>query len=129
MKNKLEQQLQQDGKNIKMLAENRLGKLDFKQQILSAIELNKHHSRSKKNWYFGLAAAISLSVLVGSLVQNNTQITHNNKPPTPISSSPIKLNLKQIQLTVEEKINQPLMNEQQAIINDLKMLKKKLLSI
>ena len=40
-----------------------------------------------------------------------------------------QLNFKQLPLSLEQKINQPLVDEQQAIIQDLKTLKAQLLSI
>lgn len=129
MKNYIEKQLKQGGQEIKAQAENRLAAHDLNQNILNAIESNSNRTTTHNNGYLGLAAAVCLSVLLGYLLQNGKQATQQHNPASLIASSAIKLKIKQIPLTIEEKINQPLLDEQQAIINDLIALKQQMLSI
>ncbi len=82
-----------------------------------------------KSWCYGLAAAIGLTVMIWSIKSTDLVQTDPTNHQQQIAAKPIELNLKQLPLSLEQKINQPLIDEQQAIIEDLKTLKAQLLSI
>ncbi len=123
---KLEQQLTQDGKSIKDLAQSRLAGLDLNQSLMASIALEQAGEKKSlaKAWWYGVAAAISLSVMVWTF--SSMDSIQSNQP---IKTDLPDFSLQQLPLSLEKTINQPLMNEQQAIIADLKALKKQLLSI
>ena len=127
MNNSFEQKLQQDAQSIKAKAEKRLAKLNFQQQIIQNIETKKYPPKTNLNWYWSVAAAMCLSVLVWTAVNNKTPTVKPNKPLIAIAI--IHKEFKNIPKSVETQINQSLLSEQQAIISDLKLLKQQLLSI
>ncbi|TDR23883.1 hypothetical protein [Marinicella litoralis] len=129
MKKQLETQLRNDGQHIRMLAQDRLATLDLNQKILDGIDAKKNPANSKRIKYLSLAAVLCLSVLLGSLIQEHgpkNQVTPTSQ--LKISAS-LNQKIKQIPASIEQNINQPLQDEQQAIISDLKALKQQLLSI
>ncbi len=128
----LEQKLKQDGQAIQKLAQSRLDQLDVNQSLIQAIEADRVSSRKTvtNTWWYGLAAAISLTVMIWAI--SSTDSTQMNQPHQAQQQKvqiAVQLNFKQLPLSLEQKINQPLLDEQQAIIQDLKTLKAQLLSI
>lgn len=127
MKNDFEKRLQRDGQKIQAQAESRLKKFDFDEHVLTAKGVSKEPVKYIKNWYLGLAAAISLSVLVGAFLQSDKQITDSNNQSQLAASS--FLTLKRMPLSIEENVNRTLLDEQQAIISDINTLKQQLLPL
>jgi hypothetical protein len=129
MNNSFEQKLQQDAQSIKAKAEKRLAKLNFQQQIIQNIETKKFPLKTNFNWYWSVAAAMCLSVLILTTVNDKTPTVKTNLPTPSITIVKIHQKFKNIPNSIETQINQSLLAEQQAIINDLKLLKQQLLSI
>ena len=122
----IEQRLKQDATTIQAQAASRLSQLDFSLNI----EQRLHKKANKQRpWLYGLAAAVCLTVISWMVLQNHQPTQQAVAPEKLISQQPPSFNLKQIPLTVEDKVNQPLKQEQQAIIEDLKRLRSQLISI
>lgn len=122
----IEQRLKQDAATIQAQAASRLKELDLSLHI----EQQLHKKANKpRPWLYGLAAAVCLTVISWVVVQNHKPMQQAITPVSLVSQQPQSLNLKQISLTVEEKVNQPLKQEQQAIIQDFKNLGKSMFSI
>lgn len=126
MKDKLEQTLKQDAQVIKAQAQTRLQQIDFSQSIEQKL---KQQTKKPRVWWYGMAAAISFSVISWLVFQHQKQTTEPVVPVEMVSQPPIPLNLQKIPITIEHKVNQPLIQEQQAIIEDLKNLRNSILSI
>lgn len=128
MNQELENQLKQDAKTIQAQAAARLADPAFSAQLVTLLSEQPHsrHRLKQRSWLFGMAAVISLTVLVWMGLQ-----TPESTPVAPsfVVSRTLDFNLKQVPQSVEAKINQPLVQEQQAIMADLKALKEQLLSI
>ncbi len=134
MNSKLQQQLKQDGQSIQQQAQARLNQWDVSALVSQAIETDQANSQVVKPMWYGLAAAVAFSVMIWTFnfsdsVSVNQSALHQPALNQPIATKAIELNLKQLPLSLEQSINQPLMDEQQAIIEDLKTLKAQLLSI
>ena len=134
MTSKLQQQLEQDGHSIQQQAQARLHQWDVSSSVSQAIEADQANSTMVKPMWYGLAAAVAFSVMIWTFnssdsVSVNQSALHQPALNQPIATKAIELKLKQLPLTLEQSINQPLLDEQQAIIDDLKMLKTQLLSI
>ncbi len=126
MKDKLEQTLKQNAEAIKAQAQTRLQQTDFSQSIEQRL---KQQTNKPRVWWYGMAAAVSLTVISWLVFQQQKQTTEPVIPVEMVSQPPVLLNLQQIPITIEHKVNQPLIQEQQAIFTDLKRLKAQLLSI
>lgn len=129
MNSKLQQQLKQDGKTIQQQAQKRLDQWDVSSSVSQALEANQANSTRLNSMWYGLAATVTLTAMLWTF--NSSDFISVNQPALnqQIASKPIELNLKKLPLTLEQKINQPLLDEQQAIIQDLKILQAQLLSI
>ncbi|MCB1584374.1 MAG: hypothetical protein R3E90_06320 [Marinicella sp.] len=119
----IEQRLKQDATTIKTTAAQRLANVDFAKSIEH--QLLAQSTKSSHSWLWGMAAAIGLSLMTWLLIENN---------PTPAIMEPLQLSntlkeVKQLTHNIEEKVNQPLLKEQQAIIEDFKRLKSQMFSI
>ncbi len=119
----IEQRLEQDATAIKTQAASRLRELDLSLNIEQL--LHDSPTKSNKSWLWGMAAAIGLSFTTWLIIENN---------PVPVSTETQQLtvtvqNVKSLPHSIEEKVNKPLVKEQQAIIEDLKSLKAKMFSI
>ena len=121
----LEQQFKQDARAIQAQAEARLDNKDFSKNIESL--LIKPTKRQHPPWLVAVAAAICLTVLTW-LTWQNTELTAVNEPELLVLET-MEFNLDQFPKSMEQKFNQPLAKEQQAIIADLKALREQLLSI
>ena len=127
MISELEKQLRLDGQLIQQQAQARLTDWEFNQASLDSPVI-KTSFNGKPAWWFGLAAAIGLTVMIWSInsndsIQPNQPIHLSQKTTTDV------FNFKQLHLSLEQKANQLLIDEQQAMIEDLKALKVQLLSI
>lgn len=125
MISELEKQLRIDGQLIQQQAQSRLANWKFNQASLDS-PVTKTSFNEKQAWWFGLAAAISLTVMIWSInsndsIQPNQPIHLNQKTTADV------FNFKQLHLSLEQKVNQLLIDEQQAMIEDLKDLKVQLL--
>ncbi len=123
---KLEQQLTQDGNSIKEQAQSRLSGWDLNQSLMASIAIDQAGEKKSgvKPWWYGLAAVIGLTVMVWNMSSIDSLQSNQH-----IEAKLPSLSLKQLPLSLEQKLNQPLLDEQQAIISDFKALKKQLLSI
>ncbi len=128
MKKQAEQQLLKDGQRIREQAEKRLQSIEFQHRLSSHIHNQTAPNRPNNN-YFGLAAAVCFSVLLGSWLMNNQSVNENTNSRIATITVPIASKVSEIPMTIEQTINQTLLNEQQAIINDFKTLQQQLLSI
>jgi hypothetical protein len=126
MKQHIEQQLKQDGKAIKAQAEARLAQFDFSQQLGQKLPKKPV---TKQSWLIGMAAAISLTVISWLAIENTQNRVTTEPNSSLLANTTNSLNLKLIPLTIEQQVNQPLIQEQQAIIEDLKTLRKSIISI
>lgn len=126
MKQHIEQQLKQDGKAIKAQAEARLAQFDFSQQLEQKLPKKPV---TKQSWLIGMAAAISLTVISWLAIENTQNRVTTEPNSSLLANTTNSLNLKLIPLTIEQQVNQPLIQEQQAIIEDLKTLRKSIISI
>ena len=124
MNSHFEQQLKNDAKAIQAQAEARLATTDFSQQIEAQLQQPPKQT-GQRSWWFATAAAVSLAVL---LLLDNSQ-PPAKQAPILVAEEPLELKLEQYPIAIEQTINQPLQEEQQAIIEDLKMLRDQLLSI
>lgn len=113
MNENLINRLKKDGHELDQLAAKRLAKAARVQPLWEQSSQRKLNHR----WFWGLAASIAL---VAGLV---TSIHDNQNTPSGHSafSNPIML--------MDEQLRAPLKTEQQAIIDDLKTLKKRFISI
>lgn len=113
MNDKLINRLKQDGEELDQLAAKRLAEAGRIQPLWEQSRQHKTHHR----WFWGLAASMALAV---GLVTN---LNDNQNIPSAHSevSNPIML--------VDEQLRAPLKAEQQAIIDDLKTLKQRFISI
>ncbi len=124
----LEKQLKQDAKAIQDQAAARLQEKDFSQNMATLLANQPtQHRRAPKLGLVAVAAAICLTVLTW-LTWQNTELTAVNEPEL-LALETMELNLDQYPKSMEQKFNQPLAKEQQAIIEDLKALREQLLSI
>jgi predicted PurR-regulated permease PerM len=123
MKEPIIDRLQDDAKAIHNLADARLSQLNLEAKLQAQL----HHRPAR--WPWAMAAAVSLLVLTGILI--SPQLADQNIPQTLTaeSSQPLKLDLQQLPTQLEQSVHQPLLNEQQAIMEDLKTLRKAMLSI
>jgi hypothetical protein len=126
MKQHIEQQLKQDGKAIKAQAEARLAQFDFSQQLGQKLPKKPV---TKQSWLIGMAAAISLTVISWLAIENTQNRATTEPNSSLLANTTNSLDLKLIPLTIEQQVNQPLIQEQQAIIEDLKTLRKSIISI
>ncbi len=122
----LEQQLVQDGQVVTQQAQLRLAKSDVKQSLIAALTSEQVIAKNTlfRPWWYGFAAVIGITAMIwiaGPI---------DSIQPDQLSvSEPLDFGLKSLPLSLEQKFNQPLLEEQQAIIDDLKALKTQLLSI
>ncbi len=125
-----EQQLKQDAKAIQAQAVARLDDRDFSQELLSTLSQQPPQAVQSKqrHWFFAMAAAVSLTCMAWLSWQGSEMNPQTNPAIQSVAES-FQLNLNQYPQSVEQTLNQPLVQEQQAIIDDLKTLKEQLLSI
>ncbi len=126
MKNQeIEKQLKQSGQAIAQVAAKRLAKKDFNAAIMQRIDQTEKPRR--RMWSFGLAAAVGLFSLSWLMLQQNGVVV----PTETIAqeAGTLDMNFHQLPLQVESSVNKALIQEQEAIIEDLKYLKEQLLSI
>ncbi len=128
MNQDLNQRLRQDAQVLKKQAAARLEQHDFSSDIESQLLASQSSHQSASVKIMGLAAAICLTVLAW-LTLNDTASVVSVQPAEMVADRNIELNLNQLPQSLEQKLNQPLRQEQQAIIDDLKALKEQLLSI
>ncbi len=113
MTDKLINRLKKDGAELDKLAAQRLAEAEPVQPLWAqnAKRTNSHR------WLWGIAASIALAVGLVTTLNNNQTI-----PPTHTTvSNPIML--------VDEQLQTPLKTEQRAILEDIKTLKNKFISI
>ena len=113
MTDKLINRLKKDGAELDKLAAQRL----FEAELIQPLWAQNAKRTNSHRWLWGIAASIALAVGLVTTLNNNQTIppTHNTV------SNPIML--------VDEQLQAPLKTEQQAIIDDLKTLKDRFLSI
>ncbi|MGJ8662355.1 MAG: hypothetical protein ACSHWU_01835 [Marinicella sp.] len=128
MNQDLDQRLRQDAQVLKKQAVARLEQHDFSSDIESQLLASQSSHQPASVKIMGLAAAICLTVLAW-LTLNDTASVVSVQPAEMVADRNIELNLNQLPQSLEQKLNQPLRQEQQAIIDDLKALKEQLLSI
>lgn len=126
MNQDIKHQLKQDARAIQAQAAARLDHKDFSQQLEAM--LIKPDKRQQRPWLVAVAAAVCLTVLTW-LTWQDTELAEVENPVDLVVLDTMELNLNQYPQTVAQKLNQPLVKEQQAIIDDLKALRKQLLSI
>lgn len=123
MNNDLKSKLQRDAKHIQQQAAARLQTFDLSAHIQPQLK-----ATPKTRWFefAALAAALCLMVMTAVVVE---QIEPDQfSQPKPVVYLPT-LKLDSLPSNLEQQFNQPLLQEQQAIIDDLKKLKTQLLSI
>ena len=124
MNTPFEQQLKNDAKAIQAQAAARLSEHDFSQHMAAQLDQQPTQTR-QRSWWYATAAAVVLSM--GLLLNHDqSQIT---PAPEVLTEERFDLQLEQYPIAIEHSINQPLLKEQQAIIDDLKALREQLLSI
>ncbi|MCX7554276.1 hypothetical protein OS175_10330 [Marinicella sp. S1101] len=125
MNNDLKNKLQRDAKYIQQQAAARLQTIDLNAHIQAQLE-----ARSSSKWFqlSAVAAALCLTFIIALMVARvePSQFSH---PNTLVKQSLFDLKLDDLPNNLEQQLNQPLIQEQQAIIDDLKRLKTQLLSI
>ena len=116
MNENLINRLKKDGDELDQLAERRLTESARVQPLWAQRSQRKLNHR----WFWGLAAALTLTVgLVTTL--NESLITPEPQSVNLVVQNPIML--------MDEQLRAPLKAEQQAIIDDLKTLKRRFISI
>jgi hypothetical protein len=126
MHQELETQLKNDARAIQAQATARLADAAFQQRLQDSLKQAPNHSTRR----FRLVAAAAMVLLSGSWVMlNQLAPPKGHSEPALLTQAPTMWHLKPNTAQFEKTINQPLRNEQQAIINDLKALKAQMLSI
>lgn len=125
----IEQQLKQGGQAIKQQADSRLEHWDVSASVMQAIADDNSSHVAAITWWYGLAAAIGLTVMVWTISSTDSIQQKQPSQNQQITTKAVVLKLNQLPLSLEQKINQPLLDEQQAIMADLKALREQLLSI
>lgn len=134
MNSKLQQQLEQGGQRVQQRAQARLDQWDVSTSVCQAIEADQVNTTRPNAMWYGLAAAVTLTAMLwtfnaSDFVSVNQSALYQSALNQQVATKPIELKLNQLPLTLEQSINQPLLDEQHAIIEDLKTLKAQLLSI
>ncbi len=124
MKDDLAKPLQQAGQAVTQVAKQRLAEQDFHAAIMQ--QITQPPQTTKRLWPLGLAAAVAALGIAWLLQQHQPETT---APMLTTAGQELQLDLYQVPMQVEQAINQTLLDEQQAIIQDLKDLKTQLLSI
>jgi len=136
MQDKTAQQLQQDAQKLQQLAASRLDAMDFKAQLDAQMKValsdkkSAQKPRLNRSPWLAAAAAIALTAMAWLFLQQPVTVTEVGPiEPVATAQKTLQLDLRQWPRAVESQVNQPLLDEQQAIIADLKALKSRLLSI
>ena len=136
MHDKTAHQLQQDAQKLQQLAESRLDAMQFNQQLEQALNeqkppANQHGRLQNRTPWLAIAAVVTLTAMVWLFLQQpiNTPEVEVTTGRVVAVEKPPQLDWMQWPRAVESQVNQPLLDEQQAIIADLKALKTRLLSI
>ncbi len=124
MNNPFINRLQQDARAIRGLADQRLKNMNLDQQLSKQLQ-----QPQPTRWPWAVAAAVCLMVLGGVLIQPQLANQSSTLPLNAKVQPAMKLNWELSTGQLEQAINQPLINEQQAIMEDLKTLRKAMLSI
>lgn len=127
MNHDFEKTLKQDGKHIQAWANQRLFEQDLSHKIM--LEVARKQQKQPRLWHWTMAAAICLSVITAVFISQPTSEPIITGPLASVTEPHTALPLKQLSSQLEQSVNQPLIEEQQAIIKDLKQLKKSFLSI
>ncbi|WP_223786760.1 hypothetical protein [Marinicella meishanensis] len=128
MNPELEKQLKQDAQAIQAQAQQRLATLDLDVRLAASLTQSPRPNRSPQRVWLGLAAGFTLAVLVTVFAWQN-QASVALVAPELVANKPINPPWQPNAQQLEQRIYQPLHQEQQAIIEDLKALKTHLLSI
>ena len=123
MKEPLIGRLQKDAEAIHKLADVRLAQLNLETKLQAQL-----HQRPNR-WPWAMAAAVSLLVLTGILISPQLADQTPQESLTAEAIQPLKLEWHQLPAQLEQSVHQPLLDEQQAILEDLKTLRKAMLSI
>jgi len=123
MKEPIIERLQDDAQAIHKLAGSRLSQLNLE------AKLQAHLPRRPSRWPWAMAAAVCLLVLTGILISPKLADQAPEQIYTAETTQPLKLDLQQLPAQLEQSVHQPLLDEQQAILEDLKILRKAMLSI
>ena len=123
MKEPIIERLQRDAQAINKLAGARLSQLNLETKLQAQL----HHSPTR--WPWAIAAAVCLLVLTGILISPQLADQVPEQTYTAETTQPLKLDLQQLPAQLEQSVHQPLLDEQQAILEDLKTLRKAMLSI
>lgn len=127
MNNEIEKELKQDGQAIRELAAKRLADDDFAQKLMqTTFKPQKEKSPSYKWW--GMAAAVCLVLIAITNYQLSEPMTQQGLPHIMVNE-PVYLNIKALPEKIEKGLHDPLAKEQQAIIDDIKLFSKKLITI
>jgi hypothetical protein len=123
MKEPIIERLQQDAQAIHQLADERLAQLNLANRLQPQLQ------RRPARWPWAVAAAICLMILAGVLTRPQLSAPADLAPLNAEVPQPMQLDLQQFPARLEQSVNQPLLDEQQAILEDLKTLRKAMLSI
>jgi predicted PurR-regulated permease PerM len=123
MKEPIIERLQGDAQAIHKLADARLSQLNLEAKLQADLP------RRPNRWPWAMAAAVCLLVLTGILISPQLADQTPQQTLTAETSQPLKLDFQQLPAQLEQSVHQPLVDEQQAIMEDLKTLRKAMLSI
>lgn len=125
MYQELESQLKTDARAIQAQAEARLADVAFQQRLQASLNQPQPVRR------FNRLAVAAMVLLAGSwlLLDQTSHTSSEAEPPLLAQQHSPLWKLAPNTAMVEQAIHQPLLKEQQAIINDLKSLRVQLISI
>lgn len=116
MNDPLINQLKRDGQELDRLAEKRLAQGVY---VKPPWEKQSEKSSLHRSWLWAVAASVIFTAgLLYTSIHTNQRNSATNLQP-----------VNQALIIMDEQMKKPLHNEQQAIIEDLKMLKDRFLSI
>lgn len=129
MNTELEKELKQDGQTIQEIAARRLADGKFSQNALKTAIKNQAVKSNRNRWWpVGIAAAVVMAFIVTLSIQNPEPRTHQ-LPQKILTSEAVLENIQTLPQTIGKGLQNPLANEQQAIIDDIKSFGKGLISI
>lgn len=116
MNDNLINRLKKDGDELDQLAEKRLAESARIQPLWAQRSQRKLNHR----WFWGLAAALTLTVGL---------VTTLNESPNKPAPQSVDIAVQNPIMLMDDQLQSPLKAEQQAIIEDLKTLKRQFISI